>query len=190
MLGRVVMITTPEGGAGYYNYDSYTGSGCTGTTPAPGYLTYTSQTVTGTVCYYYDSLGRVVLEVVDGYPSSCRRFAYDNSPGVTGTLPSGISPANPYGRLVEAETDNCPSTVTQSSIITDEWFSYDADGRVTDMWEWTPNSTQYYHSTATFNANGSIASLDLFSPQKYTVKYGIDGEGRWNTATSGATTVV
>jgi len=37
------------------------------------------------------------------------------------------------GRLVEAVTDTCAFPITQSSIITDEWFSYTARGEVSDV---------------------------------------------------------
>ena len=40
-----------------------------------------------------------------------------------------------------------------TTMITDEWFSYDKDGHVTDMWEKTPHSGTYYHSFATFAGN-------------------------------------
>lgn len=144
-------------------------------------------------CYDYDSLGRLA-DISAGYSGQgttlCRRFRYDNSTGVLGSLPSGVSPQNPYGRMVEAETDNCVLPLTSSSIITDEWFSYDADGHMTDMWEMTPHSGQYYHSTATFAGNGAVTSLQLASPSLYTITYGLEGEGRWVTLTKGSTAVV
>jgi len=83
--------------------------------------------------------------------------------------------------MVEAATTNCSTT-----LLTDIWFSYDKDGHVTDQWELTPNSGQYYHSTATFYGNGTINTLQLASPSLYTMTYGLDGEGRLNSLNSGS----
>ena len=69
----------------------------------------------------------------------------------------------------------------------DEWFSYDQDGQLTDMWEKTPHSTQYYHSVATFFGNGKVKTLQLASPSLYTMTWGLDGEGRWDTLTDTTT---
>ena len=103
------------------------------------------------------------------------------------TQPSGPRSTNVAGRLVEAETDGCP--VAQAvTAITDEWFTYDKDGNQTDIWELTPNSTQYYHSTATFSGP-DLLTVDLASPSKYTVTYGLDGEGRPNEIISGSQVV-
>jgi hypothetical protein len=55
------------------------------------------------------------------------------------------------------------------------------------MWELTPHSEQYYQSTANFFANGTVNTLQLVSPSLYTVTYGVDGEGRWNTLTDTTT---
>ena len=184
-MGRLVGIGTPEGGVSLYYYDT---AGCYGTN-YPGHLTAASVTNGNSYCYAYDTLGRLTLEY--GLASSgatlCRQFFYDNSQGATGTVPSGITITNPYGRMVEAETANCSSL---STPITDEWFSYDKDGDIIDMWELTPHSTQYYHSTATFAGNGVVTSLQLVSPSLYTMNYTLDGEGRWNTMAQGSSSVV
>ena len=102
-------------------------------------------------------------------------------------MPTGVTtPTYTLGRLAEASTDNCSGT-----LKTDEWFSYDKDGHVLDQYEFTPNSTAYYHSTATFFGNGAVNTLRLVGPSK-TVTYGLDGEGRWNSLvdTSTGTTIV
>ena len=80
---------------------------------------------------------------------------------------------------------NCNSTAD-----VDEWFSYDKDGRMTDMWEKTPHSGQYYHSVATYFENGRVKTLQLASPSLYTMTYGLDGEGRWNSLTEATATLV
>jgi RHS repeat-associated protein len=65
----------------------------------------------------------------------------------------------------------------------DEYFSYDPDGRITDVWQSTPNSGGYYHTTASYWANGVPQSLalNLYSTGTALIPkqtYGIDGEGR------------
>lgn len=190
-LGRVVGDSSPEGGNITYVYDSYSSPICgfTGTYSNPGHLLLKTFANGNNECYIYDSLGRLTDVGGELYPNKgttqCRRFRYDNSKGVAGVLPSGISPQNPFGRMVEAETDDCASTV-----FTDEWFSYDKDGHVTDMWELTPHSGGYYHSVATYYANGTINTLQLANPSLYTLTYGLDGEGRWNTLTDDSQSIV
>ena len=184
-LGRVTSTTTPEAGTTKYLYDS--GSACGGS--YPGQLVQKTFP-THYECYLYDSRGRVT-DVEAGYTGSgttfCRRFRFDGSNGVTGTLPSGISPQNRYGRMVEAETDNCTAPI---SPITDEWFSYDKDGRKTDIWQLTPHSGTYYHSVATFAGNGVPLTVQLANPSLYTMTYGLDGEGRSSTLKGDTTTIV
>jgi len=142
---------------------------------APGLLKATLDPNGNLLCYKYDSLSRVTG--VNGSGTNCRLFFYDNSTGFSGSIPSGVTtPINSLGRMVEAATTNCSTT-----LLTDIWFSYDKDGHVTDQWELTPNSGQYYHSTATFYGNGTINTLQLASPSLYTMTYGLDGEGRWET---------
>jgi RHS repeat-associated protein len=176
-MGRVVTTVNPEAGTKKFYYDVQ--SSCSGTT-VNGKLTYTLDANGNTICYYYDSLGR--LSKVSANGTTCRHFYYDNSTGFSGTIPLGITISNSYGRMVEAATDNCSGT-----LITDEWLSYDEDGHTTDMWQSTPNSGQYYHSVATFFGNGTVNTLQLASPSEYTMTYGIDGEGRWNSVQSSST---
>jgi len=83
----------------------------------------------------------------------------------------------------EGQTPDCTWPVTAAHQLTDEWFAYDDDGRVADIWQWSTHSTQYYHSHATFFENGAIKAIQLASPSLYTLTYGLDGEGRWNTLT-------
>jgi RHS repeat-associated protein len=192
-LGRLISSTTPEGGTVTKYYDTVPSACSGGAVPYPGKLIETLLQNGNFSCYEYDSLGRVtaITGVIPSSTTLCRRFYYDNSNGATGTIPSGITISNPYGRLVEAETDACTTwPLTTASIITDEWFSYDKDGHMTDMWELTPHSTQYYHSTATFAGNGMVTALQLVSPSLYTMNYTLDGEGRWNTLAQNSTSIV
>jgi RHS repeat-associated protein len=174
----------PEGGTTTYVYDTYQGVN------EPGQLMMATFANGNNISYAYDSLGRISAEAAYNATFTvgiCREFFYDNSTGATGTIPSGITISNPYGRMVEAETDNCTNPITN---ITDEWFSYDKDGHVTDMWELTPHSGTYYHSHATIAGNGAPLTVQLANPSLYTETYGLDGEGRPATLSSSGTTLV
>ena len=70
---------------------------------------------------------------------------------------------------------------------------YDKDGRMTDLWEKTPNSGIYYHSVATFFENGVVKTVQIANPSQYTQTYAIDGKGRptsMSSSASGGVTVV
>jgi RHS repeat-associated protein len=187
-LGRVTSSMTPEGGTATNVYDTLP-SACNNRAFAhPGKLIYSGFANGNFSCYQYDSLGRVTaITGVSGTNYLCKRFFYDNSSGATGTIPSGITISNPYGRVVEAETDNCSLPITP---ITDEWSSYDKDGHVTDIWEKTPHSGVYYHSVATFAGNGVPLTVQLANPSLYTMTYGLEGEGRLSTVKSGTEIIV
>lgn len=181
-LGRLTQKVTPEGGTWSYVYDS--NSSCpSGYRGAPGLLASSKDPNGNLLCYSYDSLNRVTGTNANG--TTCRHFYYDNSTGYSGSLPTGVSLSNQYGRLVEAATDNCSS----GTLITDEWFNYDKNGHVLIMWESTPNSGGYYKSTATFYGNGAVDTLQL-SGRPFTTTYGIDGEGRANALSIGSSTVI
>jgi YD repeat-containing protein len=179
-LGRLFEKITPEGGTWSYYYDTY--SSCpTGYKGAAGKLAAVKDPNGNLICYAYDALNRVTGVNASG--TTCRHFYYD---ATYGTLPSGVStPLNTLGRLAEDSTDNC-----SGSLITDEWHSYDDDGRETDYYQSTPHSTQYYHSKAAFYANGAINTIQLASPSLYTLTYGLDGEGRWDTLEDGSNMMV
>ena len=127
-------------------------------------------------CYYYDKLHRMNG---GGYNTVCRQFYYD----ATVTPPSGITVTNTKTRLLEASTSNCSST-----RYTDEWFSYDKDGRLTDVYESTPNSGGYYHTTAGYWPTGALETLRLLNSSGAalipTQTYGVDAEGRINAVTA------
>jgi RHS repeat-associated protein len=183
-LGRKTETITPDAGTRNYYYDSVSTPGCpSGYTGAIGLLEAVKDANGNKLCYKYDSLNRVIGVNANG--TTCRNFYYD---ATYGTVPSGVTtPTNTNGRIAEATTTNCSST-----LYTDEWMSYDSDGNMTDMWETTPNAGRYYHSQGTFAGNGIVTSVKLATPSLNTMTYGLDGEGRWSSMTdsSSSTTIV
>jgi RHS repeat-associated protein len=192
-LGRLISETNPESGTTTYTYDTVAGNYCAVTT---SYTSYGDLVAVGYangyhVCYWYDAMHRLtdVGNNAQSTVNACKRFRYDSANnGYVTNPPSGYPGSGGFlaGRLVEVETD-------AGSMVTDEWFSYDQDGNVTDMWEMTPHSGQYYHATtgtAGIQPNGAVTSLQLASPSLYTMTYGLDGEGRRDTLNEGSTQVV
>ena len=176
-LSRVISETNPETGNSSsgsdiaYTYDAVCGSYAA----SAGDLAKRVDKAGNTTCYGYDALHRLKDA---GNAGTCRHYRYD-----TQTPPSGVTVTNTLGRQAEAYTDNCSGTK-----ITDEWFGYDADGHLTDLYESTPHSAGYYHTSASYWANGAIDSLSALTASQTaifpTIYYGtstgagLDGEGR------------
>ena len=184
-LGRMTSETNPESGTTSYSYDSHSPAVCSSYTHEPGDLMLISRANGTSVCYVHDSLHRVSDTMATGGASSyCQRFRYDASSGGLFTAPATL--ANVSGRLVEAETDSCAWPPTTSSRSTDEWFSYDPNGRLTDVYELTPHSGSgaYYHSKASYFSNSNLNLLNLYSSTGLalipTQTYSVDPEGRTN----------
>jgi RHS repeat-associated protein len=176
-LSRLTSETNPESGTTptTYTYDSYPQGTCGGWTSEPGDLMLINNPNGTFACYVHDALHRVTdVATTNG----CKRFRYDNTSGVLGSIPSGVTVNNVKGRLAEAETDSCAWPVTQSSIITDEWFSYTARGETSDVYESTLHSGGYYHVGEAYWANGVPNSLTSNISGLPTFTYGVDGEGR------------
>ena len=191
--GRVISETNPESGSTTYIYDSVAANYCT-SSPAynsNGDLVAKSDANGTHICYYYDQLHRLTdtANNNESVTNPCQRFRYDNSTGVLGSIPSGVTVSNTFGHVVEAETDTCAAPITQASMLTDEWFSYSTRGETTDLYEMTPHSAGYYHSTAAYWANGTLQSLSGI-PGYTALSYGVDGEGRMTTASQGTLKVV
>jgi len=53
-----------------------------------------------------------------------------------------------------------------------------------------PHRGRPWTSTATFFANGAVNTIQLASPSLYTLTYGLDSEGRWDTLEDGSTMIV
>jgi RHS repeat-associated protein len=179
-LSRLTSETNAESGTTSYSWDSSVGTTCGNT--SPGNMIKKVDGNGNWTCYIYDALHRLtdVGNNAQSATNPCKRFRYDNSPGIGlgGTKPSGL--INTMGRLIEAATDTCSGTDT---IITDEWFSYTARGEVSDFYESTPHSGGYYHNSATYWANGVLNQLNAASG--YFAQYNVNGEGRiYSTAPS------
>lgn len=177
-LGRATSQTDPETGTVNFYWD-LASPDCS--YPMAGKL-FERKDAAGVInCYHYDPLGR--LNTISA-GTVCRIFAFDSLAFPATTPPTGYVLSNPVGRMIEAYTNNC----TGGAPITDEWFSYDVEGHVTDMWELTPNSGSYYHSTATYFPNGQLNTASI--PGLGTITYTLDGDGKPSSAKQGTLTLV
>lgn len=171
-LGRVTSTTTPEAGT----VTSYWDSAPDCNYPQNGAIVET-KTASGIVtCFWHDKLNRTIGFAADeSQPASktCKGFVYDSISNAPFSAPTGYIGNNIVGRVVEAYTNDCLG----HAPYTDEWFSYDADGRVTDVWESTPNAGGYYHTVAVYQPNGTLQSIDGV-PSYPALFYGYDYEGR------------
>jgi RHS repeat-associated protein len=169
-LGRLTSETNPENGPTTYTYDTDATCGT-----STGDLVKRVDAVGNTICYAHDSLHRITkVSYLGPYasatPTKC--FVFDSA-----TL-NGISMANTKNRLAEAYTTTSASC-TGTGKITDIYFSYSVRGEVTDVYESTPHSGGYYHSSASYWANGALNTLNpLNSTALPTFTYNLDGEGR------------
>jgi RHS repeat-associated protein len=190
-LGRVKAETYPESGTTTYTYDTWpTGNVCWYTANNAGDMLTKTDNAGNMTCYLHDQLHRLTDAAGwvngTGWRGPCQRFRYDTTANGLHAVPTGY-PASPniLGRPVEIETDgastnNCPWPPT---AVTDEWFAYSARGETTDVFESTPHSGGYYHSTAAYWANGVLSSLGIPTLTPFT--FGVDSAGRPYTATSG-----
>lgn len=182
-LGRLSSENNPESGIKTYIYDAATTTCGSGT--APGNLVETIDNAGAHICLGVDALNRVNHSVIvsGGNWTNDRWYIYGDTPY---TPPAGITINYGKNRVVEAYVD----LKNNGTKDVDEWFSYDANGQMTDMWEYTPNSKVYYHTTVSHYPNGvpnTLSGLPGYSTLTYSP---IDGEGRWYGATLGTTTVV
>jgi RHS repeat-associated protein len=171
-LGRTLTATYPESGKTTFTYDT---NGCYAT-PMKGLLVFKTDANGNSTCYTYDSLNRLVAMGYGGpnWDGNNKFFVYDSA------TVNGVAMVNTLGRLAEAYTSP-DNGVTK---ITDEGFSYTARGEASDVYESTPNSNGYYHTTASYFANGALNTLTGVpgnSGSPWT--YGLDGKGRPFSAT-------
>jgi RHS repeat-associated protein len=171
-LGRVTSETNPENATITYTYD--TDSTC-GT--SKGDLVKKIDAEGDTICFADDALHRMTSTTYSGTYASVtpsRYFVYDSA------TVNSVAMVNVKSRMAEAYTCFSPC----STKVTDIGLSYTARGEVSDVYESTPHSGGYYHSSASYWANGVISNLN--GALGYTTDYSVDGEGRVYSAGSGS----
>ncbi|MGH9733520.1 MAG: RHS repeat-associated core domain-containing protein [Candidatus Acidiferrales bacterium] len=173
-LGRMTSETNPESGVTSYSWDS--DSTCSGT--YAGDLVKKLDAAGNTTCYSYDAMHRMTSMTVPSGPNAAntasRWYFYD-------TPCCGYNLTNTKGRLWAGHT--CPTASPCSANIVDELFSYDARGEITDFYEHTPNSGDWYHVTESYWPNGAPDVLSGV-PGLATITYAPDGEGRVSTVSA------
>lgn len=178
-LGRMTSENNPESGTTSYTYDTDATCGT-----SKGDLVKKIDAVGNTSCYAYDSLHRPTSVTYSGpYSSSTpnKYFVYDAA------TVNGVAMTNVKTRMAEAYTATSPT----GTKITDIGLSYSARGENSDVYESTPNSGNYYHTSATYWANGVLHVLSAAYGTSSitglpTLTYGPDGEGRINTVSASA----
>lgn len=193
-LGRDYSVFRPEHGTITYTFDKTSvadvcrGSGVT----LQGLLLKKTNNDGSYECYQYDPDGKLTdVAIANGSgvaQPECRRFRYDATSNGIYTAPTGYTAGNIKGRVMEASTDDCTYPFSQAHMISDEWFSYDADGRTTETWETTPHSSGWYHTTAGYALNGQFTSLSGV-PGKSTYTITLDPNGRPDSSKYGTTVV-
>jgi RHS repeat-associated protein len=170
-LGRMTSETNPESGTTSYVYDSDSACGT-----SSGDLVKKTDAVGNITCEAYDALHRPTSVTYSGPYSGVtpnKYFVYDAA------TVNGVVMSNVKSRTAEAYTATC-STCTK---ISDIGLSYSVLGQPSDVYESTPHSTVYYHTAATYWANGVINHLT--GPPTYSLTYNLDGEGRVYSTTAG-----
>ena len=167
------MENTPEAGLVQFFYDtapSSPGVACPGT--ANGKLVKRYDARGNTTCYAYDSIGRTSSVVYSGPGSTGvnKYFKYDAA------TVNGQTMLKATEKMAEAYT----ATSVNGTKVTDLGFSYSVLGQVTDLYESTPNSGGYYHTTATYYGNGAVNTLGGV-PGKPTWSFGLDPMVRFKT---------
>lgn len=181
-INRLLTANEPESGFTQYFYDAAPttpGSLCPGT--YNGDLVKKYDANGNTTCYTYDGMHRLTSIKYSG-PNATegnRFLVYDAA------TVNGVAMANAAGLVAEAYTC-CDS---KGNKITNLGFSYSARGEVTDVYESTPHSGGFYHTTASYFANGVLSALGGV-PGQAAWMFGVDGEGRPNSTLQGTTTLV
>jgi RHS repeat-associated protein len=196
-LGRLLTETNPEwAGFATYTYDAASvNPGC----PTPtGMSLYATGDLVAKVdpkgnvtCYFYDGLHRNIAVTYggpDSYNGQNKFFVYDAA------TVNGMAMTTAEGRLAEAYT--CAGVILPcTSIITDEGYSYDARGLLSDYYQKSQHSSGYYHLSATRWEDKQIKAVSGVGLPTITFGAsdgsGLDGEGRVTkvTASSGTNPV-
>lgn len=192
MLGRLLTESDPEtgnsgaNGTVSYTYDSISPCADGINHSYPGNLVQKKDNAGNYTCYSYDALQRVVKAGNGSVTNTIlREFAYDSE----SSYPTGVSVSNGKTRMVEAKTINTSNLTVN---VTDEFFSYSPRGELTDVYESTPHSSGYYHTTASYWPTGALETLSGI-PGVPTLNYGasgtgLDSEGRYTKVTAASST--
>jgi len=175
-LRRMTSETNPESGTASYSYDSDATCGT-----SEGDMVKKIDAVGNASCYAYDSRHRPTSVTYSGpYSSSTpnKYFVYDAA------TVNGVVMSNTKTRMAEAYT----ATSATGTKITDIGFSYSVRGELGDVYESTPNSAGYYHTSATYWPNRTLATLGSNIATLPAFSYATDGEGRINTVSASAGT--
>jgi RHS repeat-associated protein len=189
-LGRLTSETNPESGLTTYTFDTVPSACYNYGNSQSGNMTSKKDANGNTSCFHYDVMNRLNDVGSTGSAKNyCKRLRYDATTNGLISAPTGASITYVAGRLVEAETDDCGAF--PPTPITDEWFSYDKDGRTTNFWEYTQNSGSYYPVAASYWPHSMVNTLSGV-PGLPTITYTPDYEGRVNTvsASSGQNLVI
>jgi RHS repeat-associated protein len=192
MLGRMTSESNPEtgnsgtNGTVTYTYDSISPCGDGTNYSFPGSLVQKKDNAGNFTCYSYDGLHRVLKAGNSSVTNTIlREFVYDSET----SYPTGVSVIYGKTHMVEAKTIN---TSNPTVNVTDEFYSYSSRGELTDVYESTPHSGGYYHTTASYWPTGALEALSGI-PGVPTINYGaggagLDGEGRYTQVTAASGT--
>jgi len=189
-LGRVVLETNPETNNMATTYTFDTDATCNtangGFGASTGDLMKKVDPNGNVTCFGYDALhrNRAIVHVSGPNASTTADsyFAFDSA------TVNGVAMTNTIGRLAEAYT-TLHGAGLNGSKSTDEGFSYTTRGELSDAYQSTPHSGGYYHTSASYLANGALLSLNGI-PGYTGLTYGVDGEGRLSTVQQGTTKIV
>jgi YD repeat-containing protein len=180
--GRLTWTNTPEvlnqGGVQmFYDTAPVLVGGCSSVSfTFNGQLVETMDANGNSACYTYDGANRVTSITYAGpnADGNNKYFVYDSAVvnGVTLTTPA---------RLAEAYT----APTVGGTKVTDEGFSYTALGAISDVYQKSPHSGGYYHTSATYFENGALNTLSGV-PGQSAWTFSIDGKGRPYSAVQGA----
>ncbi len=173
-MSRLTSEINPETGQTQYFYDTAPatpGVACAGT--FNGSLVKKYDANGNTTCYTSDSLQRVLSTTYAGPNSSGtnKYFVYDAA------TVNGSGMTNTAGHLAEAFT----AASQTGTKITDIGFGYSVRGELTDVYQSSPHSGGYYHTTANYWAHGALKTLGGVPGHAALWTFGVDGAGRIST---------
>jgi RHS repeat-associated protein len=205
LLGRETREDIPETGSTVFTYDVDSSGSCPGS--YAGDIVKTVDNAGDIVCSTYDSLHRPLTSTVVSGPYASvtpqRNYVYDAASY------SGTTMQNVRGNLAEAYTcaGSCSTKLTDlflsltpvisapqvivtrigSRTIVTTIPGHPTGQTIADLWEATPNSAGYFHTSSLSNGNGTLASMSAVEGTTSigipSVTYGIDSLGRPYTAT-------